>query len=811
MLNVKKSRLIALLLALYMMFSLFTPMLVDAEEVTTPAFEVKEDYALVKLFKNAQGIKLDVFNVLPKGRGSVSYEYLIYPYYEDQELAVYYLKPGGYTWKYARLTSFDGTTLYNVQAPFFLAEEDLGQVVEINADAGTVKATGFEISGLEVQSNFPEYAATITNKAMETAINVPLRQVTEQYFHDSRDFGPVDQDLLDMLGIDDQYSWGDDPWGRWANHGLVTPGFSPDLGMHEFASNEDILNFMTILDEYDNEKNGNDGKGVMHFYTAGQSELGTDIYFAIFSAEGVTTAEEALALERPVIFYQSQVHGNEYSPQEGALVNVIRLVTKELDVLDKVTILMCPRVNVDGAYAATRIPANSYNKDFNRDNFTFDNAESRVVHGEFIKFRPHFFLDAHEFSGNGQYTIDMPQENGETRAVQHMFSYDYELSSGKNFNIPQAVRDLTNEVIVPEVVAKLYEIGGYRMIEYTEQNRITGAGPVDPEAMKTLKEYKKDELGEFVLDDKGEKILQDSTNPSYENLNLSEVKGDYFRELMPNSRHSYDAHGLQIAANFLVEIRGLGIGKENWDRRVKTQADVCGEMIRWAAENDQLLLDTVNTAREEAIAGGAVYDDGGEVVLEVIQDYTEVRDFSMINLEDFSMTTLPISFWNTQKAIVSKSRPEPTAYILPKGIDFVIDYNGFKTSTDQLAQDIMKYNGAEVFEIAAGTELEVEQYTITSRALAANPVSFEGYPRFFVTVDTELASHVFENGAYVFPMDQLAGVLLKVSFEPDLDGSLFMFNKFGTDWQPGDVIPIYRFIEDNPRDVLDLEPLTVAE
>lgn len=785
--------------------------LANEESKEKMEFETSADYVLVKLIKNVKGVKIDVFDVLPQGRGSVSYEHLIYPFYEDNDLAVYQLQPGGYTWKYAQRRTYDRVNMYNVQDAFFLTEDDLGQEIEIKADAGQVKATGFEIAGLQVKSNFPEYPATITDNPTDTAINVPLKQVSEAYFHDPRDFGQVDPDLLAMLGIEDQYSWGNDPWGRWANHGLVTPGFNPELGMHEFTSNEAIFDFMTILDEYDNQKNGNDGRGFMHFYTAGQSEIGTDIYFALFSKEGVTTPEEAVALGRPIIFYQCQVHGNEYSPSEGGLENALRLVTKDLDVLDKVTILLCPRVNVDGAKAATRIPANSYDKDFNRDNFTFDNAESRVIHGEFIKFHPHFFLDAHEFSGNGQYTIQMEQENGETRPVQHMFAYDFELSSGKNFNIPQEVRDLTNNVIVPEVVQTLSDLGGYRMIEYTEQNSITGAGPVDPEALKDLKEYQKDELGEYVLDSNGEKILQESTNPSYENMKLSEIPGDYFRELMPNSRHSYDAHGLQIAVNFLVEIRGLGIGKENWDRRVKTHADVCAEMIKWAASNDQLLLDTVNGAREKAIASGAIYNDDDKVVLEVTQDYSEVRDFSAINLEDFSLTTLPVAFWNTQKATISKSRPEPTAYLLPKGMEFTIPYNGYKTSTDKIAQDMMKYDGAEVFELEPGTTVDVEQYEVLTRALAEKPISFEGYPRFYVTVETQEAQQLFENGAYVFPMDQLAKVLIKVSLEPDLDGSLFMFNKFGTDWQPGDILPIYRYISDNPRDNLELTPFEIPE
>lgn len=321
---------------------------------------------------------------------------------------------------------------------------------------------------------------------------------------------------------------------------------------------------------------------------------------------------------------------------------------------------------------------------------------------------------------------------------------------------------------------------------------------------ENLVEYKTDALGNDVLDDKGEKILQPSTNPSRGNLELSGVTGDYFRELMPNSRHSYDAHGLQMAVNFLVEIRGLGIGKENWGRRVKTHADVCAEMIVWAAENDQLLLETVEGTWDEIKKTGGIYGEGYEIALAVLQDFTEVRDFDAINLEDLTMTTIPISFWNTQKATVIESRKMPTAYILPKNLHFTIAYNGYETSTDDIINRLATYNGTEIFELPPNTTVDVEEYVVQSVAMAEKPTSFEGYPRYYLGVETKDASVTFEEGAYIIPMDQRTAIITALSLEPDVDGSLFMFNKFGTEWMPEDVLPAYRFIQNNPREVFDL-------
>ena len=323
----------------------------------------------VKITKAAVGVDLNVY----RGLGT-SAANLLTPIYEDAEMAIYQLEADNYTWKYAATKLPDGTSIYNTTFYFRVNESEIGSGYKnITADPGFVKGTGYEASGLKMTSNFPDYPATMTDIVNDVTITVPMKELVDIYFADPYKAPPVDPVLLDILGIEDVDAWGADPWGRWEGHGLVTPGFDGSLAKHEFATLDAAYNFMAKMDEYDNLVNGNDGKGVMHTYKVGESEQGTPMYYNIFSAEGVTTPEEVKALGRPVIFYQAQIHGNEWSPGEGALLNMYRLVTKELDVLDNVTVVMLARLNVDGSYLSQRIPANSYNKDLNRDNLTFDN------------------------------------------------------------------------------------------------------------------------------------------------------------------------------------------------------------------------------------------------------------------------------------------------------------------------------------------------------------------------------------------------------------------------------------------------------
>ena len=758
---------LALLLALCMVMAMLPITAMAAAPVT------------VKFEKEPAGLALKVFKNL-----GVTASDLQEPLVETDEYAIYVLAPGNYTWQTDSRNQPEGISVYNVRNYFKVSDADaVVGTKTVSVDPGTPNTNGWDGGGLKMISDFPNYPAITTNETNNVVITIPMHEISLKYFNDPYPTEVSDPDYADN-------------WGRWEdNHGLTTPAFRSTKSRHEFSTTEDLENWLAQWDAYDNENNGNDGKGIMTYYVGGQTEIGTPMYYVVFEKDANFTPEAFKSTDKARYFYQAQIHGNEHSAGEGALEILRRIVTGELDILDNVSILMNPRVNMDGAYLSQRIPANSYQKDYNRDNLTFDNAETRVNHAEFIKYAPHFFLDNHEFGGNGQYTI-----NG----VRHMFAYDYELSSGKNLNIPESIRNLTNNVIVPHVTQYLLETHGLRMIEYTEQANITGAGPVDPNFINTLVEYKKDALGNYVLDAEGNRITQPSLDPSRANLTLSGVTGDYFRELMPNSRHSYDALGLQLAVDFLVEIRGLGIGKENWVRRVKTATEVNQAMLQWGADNKDLLVETVEATWDDAVKNGSVYGQGADIVIDCLQDFTEVRDFSAINLDTLELTTVQISFWNTQKATPINTRTMPTAYILPKGWETTIEYNGFASSTDLMVHNFEQYNATEVYELPAGTTVPVEAYTVESVALAAAPTSYEGYPRYFMGVEENATEVTFENGAYIIPMDQKSAVLIALSLEPDIDGSYVMFNKFGTSWQPGDTLPIYRYIQDNPRETFGL-------
>ncbi|MDI5791599.1 hypothetical protein PO124_34315 [Bacillus licheniformis] len=67
--------------------------------------------------------------------------------------------------------------------------------------------------------------------------------------------------------------------------------------------------------------------------------------------------------------------------------------------LDKINVIVVPRVNPDGSYQFNRRLANGI--DGNRDHVKLESPEVRAIHQEFNKYSPEVVIDAHEY-GVGQ-------------------------------------------------------------------------------------------------------------------------------------------------------------------------------------------------------------------------------------------------------------------------------------------------------------------------------------------------------------------------------------------------------------------------
>ncbi len=146
----------------------------------------------------------------------------------------------------------------------------------------------------------------------------------------------------------------------------------------------------------------------MSYYTLGYSpSYNLDIPMVLFTqtdVSGMTMEEAAEAVRangKPTVLYQAQIHGNEPSATEGALVLCGALVRDEIkdssgnSVLDKINVVVIPRINPDGSYKFQRL--NVYNSiNMNRDYMAIQCKETELVIDVYNRFLPEVVVDAHE-------------------------------------------------------------------------------------------------------------------------------------------------------------------------------------------------------------------------------------------------------------------------------------------------------------------------------------------------------------------------------------------------------------------------------
>lgn len=148
----------------------------------------------------------------------------------------------------------------------------------------------------------------------------------------------------------------------------------------------------------------------MRLGTYGETRLGRELPYAIFSRPLISEPWEAEQLGRPVVLLAANVHGGERTFREGLLILMRDLATPGTEanaLLDDVTILVAPQINPDGFEASERGQrGNAWGIDLNRDYVKLEHPSIAEYVGNLInEWRPQLFIDGHN-GGSRPYNLN---------------------------------------------------------------------------------------------------------------------------------------------------------------------------------------------------------------------------------------------------------------------------------------------------------------------------------------------------------------------------------------------------------------------
>ena len=149
---------------------------------------------------------------------------------------------------------------------------------------------------------------------------------------------------------------------------LDSPAFA--AATPSLTSHDAIVRFLTAL--------AGDSRR-LRLSSLGQSQQGRDLPLIYLTREGLDDPLAIARLDRPVIWLIGQQHGNEPAGGEAMLALAAALSSGELaSLLDRLSVVIVPRGNADGAAADRRVLASGV--DLNRDHLLLSQPETRALH-----------------------------------------------------------------------------------------------------------------------------------------------------------------------------------------------------------------------------------------------------------------------------------------------------------------------------------------------------------------------------------------------------------------------------------------------
>lgn len=405
------------------------------------------------------------------------------------------------------------------------------------------------------------------------------------------------------------------------------------------------------------------------------------------------------------VWMQGGLHGNEPASTESLLF-LTHLILEDPNynyLLDKIELAISPMANIDGSLKNDRYAANGL--DLNRDHTKIMAPETKASIQAFNNFNPHVALDFHEYR---PFRKDFAQLGsfGISNPYDVMF-----LHTG-NLNVPENIRVIIDTLFVKNAQAPLDELN-LRHRHYMKSEKY-----------------------------KGEIHFSTGTN---------------------TARSSSNFYALNNTIATLFEIRGVGIAKTSFKRRIKSSLAVGLSYLKTAYDNSNFIFDQIEIANN--YSNDIVLEHKRTTSTEVIK----AIDIGSNELIDFTTT-----MHSSKKSIATLLRDRPIAYIIKK------NNHGFVEKLKVIGVDYVEFEKDTV--IYSGSYKVIEYNN--------NFKVYEKMKMQKVATSIEYNKNTFSKGDILIDMNQKKSNLIAELLEPEAPNSYVSFGIIKTSLNSQ--LPIYR-------------------
>lgn len=409
--------------------------------------------------------------------------------------------------------------------------------------------------------------------------------------------------------------------------------------------------------------------------------------------------------EKVRVFFQAGLHGNEPASTEGILYLIDQILNNKTynKLLDRITLAIIPMANIDGYEKNNRYAYNGL--DLNRDHTKLLAKESKCLKEAFSEFGAEVSVDFHEYT-------PFRKDFAKLGAFGISNIYDVMFLYTGNLNVPKNLREYTN----------------FRFVENARD------------------------------------VLTENNLRHHDYIKSHKYQGSiHFKQGSNSASHSCTAFALTNSISSLIEVRGVGIGKQSFKRRVNSTFLVALSYLQTSYENIEEVKQVIHQAEK----------DRSFAVLKTRLNIYK-KDIQVLDLDKSEEITFEAVIHDKLDATAVTIRKRPKAYLIKKDQYDVIEK--------------LIFLGLKLDSIKGQVNYNVEQYRIED--YFKEKMKYEGVYMQKVKSKTEKINLNVNSDWLMLDMDQRKSNLAIEVLEPEAPNSFVSYSIIPT--FKGDVLPIYR-------------------